>query len=85
MSDVILADLRRLYHHLVHGGVWNSEIDTRRLGKAIEEIERLESSLNRQGRVVNDLRHRIAKLEAELEDCGHIPLSMYRAYTGVED
>lgn len=40
-----LSDLRRLYHHVHHGGTWDREVDTRRLGTAIARIERLESYL----------------------------------------
>ena len=65
MSDVILADLRRLYHHLVHGGVWNSKIDTRRLGKAIEEIERL-TAYNQEHQSVSQLQ------EMEIERLNNI-------------
>ena len=56
MSNEILADIRRLYHHVVHGGQWDSKIDTKRLGKAIEEIERLTNELAMEEECYEELR-----------------------------
>jgi len=38
--SAMIADWRRLYHHVSNNGQWDYRIDTRRLGKAIETIER---------------------------------------------
>jgi chromosome segregation ATPase len=68
MSDVVLADLRRLYHHSFHGGMWNSKIDTRRLGKAIEVIERLTDELAMEEECYEELSADNEMLRDELED-----------------
>jgi len=68
MSNEILADLRRLYHHVVHGGEWDSKIDTKRLGKAIEEIERLTNELAMEEQCYEELQARIDELEEGSDD-----------------
>jgi len=42
MTHSTLADLRRLYHHLIHGGRWNYNVDTDRLAQGIRTIEELD-------------------------------------------
>lgn len=41
MSQLVLSDLRRLYHHVENGGTWDYAIDNRRLSVAISTIEEL--------------------------------------------
>lgn len=43
MSTV--ADLRKLHHHVSCKGAWNYHVDTRRLARGIQRIERLEAYL----------------------------------------
>src|SRR5687768_11919624 len=37
----VVADLRRLYHHFIHGGHPNPAMDARRIGHGIEQLEKL--------------------------------------------
>ena len=41
MTQTVLADLRRLYHHMINDGEWNGNIDCLRLAQAIRTIEEL--------------------------------------------
>ena len=41
MTEHVIADLRRLYLHMKHGGLWNHRIDTHRLSRGIAELENL--------------------------------------------
>ncbi len=56
----VSADLRRLYHHVYHGGTWNQETDTHRLSLAIQEIERLSAYLLK---LAQETPHQVVKDE----------------------
>lgn len=61
---VQLASLRRLYHHVEHGGKWDYVIDKHRLGAAIATIERQHTQISMAHDELMNLQPHIAQLQA---------------------
>ena len=59
-TQAVIADLRRLYHHVYHGGTWQRRTDTNRLSRGIQEIERLSAYLLK---LAQDTPHQVVKDE----------------------
>ena len=62
MSDrETIADARRLYHHMAHGGRWNLGVDTERLSTYVAQMERDADELD-------TLRGDLAETERERDE-----------------